>query len=105
MEFYVFQTEAEANACIFGINASGVFPIAGKTNGVSVLGKTQTTCWVKKARELPATGEWAIPRIPESRLDYIGVPEENRDAFLSVFGQDIRSLSYSDFTTVDYITP
>jgi hypothetical protein len=59
---------------------------------------------VESATEM-LSGEWAIPRIPESRLDYIGVPQENRDAFLSVFGQDIRSLSYSDFATVDYITP
>jgi len=103
MEFYVFQTEAEANACIFGINASGVFPIAGKTNGVSVLGKTQTTCWVKKARELPATGEWAIPRIPESRLDGMGVLQENRDAFLASFGQDIRELASIDFPQPEVI--
>jgi hypothetical protein len=100
MDYYVFETKSEADSCIGAINGSGWFPIVGKRNGVHDPTAQATTCWVESATEM-TSGEWAIPRIPESRLDGMEVPQENRDAFLSVFGQDIRLLSHSDFPYVE----
>jgi hypothetical protein len=87
MEYYVFQTIEDANACISAINDSGWFPIVGNKNGRPAPESQQTTC----------CGEWAVPRIPESRLDFMGIPQETRDAFLATYGQDIRELSSEDF--------
>jgi hypothetical protein len=96
MEYYVFQTIEDANACISAINDSGWFPIVGNKNGRPAPESQQTTCWVKNAQEMNS-GEWAVPRIPESRLDFMGIPQETRDAFLATYGQDIRELSSEDF--------
>ena len=96
MEYYVFPTQAEAQDCVNAINNSGWFPIVGKRNGVPDPTAQATTCWVESATEM-TSGEWAIPRIPESRLDGMGVLQENRDAFLASFGQDIRELASIDF--------
>ena len=99
MEYYVFPTEVEAIACVNFINSTPWFPIVGKTNGVFNPDAQQTTYWVESPVEL-ISGEWAVPRIPESRLDCISVTQEQRDAFLVAFGQDIRDLSNTDFPEV-----
>jgi len=96
MEYYVFPTEVEAIACVNFINSTPWFPIVGKTNGVFNPDAQQTTCWVDAPTEL-VSGEWAVPRIPEVRLDALNVPASQRDAFLVAFGQDIRDLDRSDF--------
>jgi len=95
MEYYVFATEAQAIACIAAINGTSWFPIVGYCNGVPAPQNQQTTKWCDAPAEM-TTGEWAVPRIPTSRLNDIGVPQADRDAFLAVYGQDIRSLSASD---------
>ena len=43
------------------------------------------------------SGEWAVPRIPVARLDFLGVSQSERDEFMAVFGQDIRILTRQDF--------
>jgi hypothetical protein len=96
MEYYVFPTQAEAQDGIDAINNSGWFPIVGKRNGVPDPTAQATTCWVESATEM-TSGEWAIQRIPEPRLDYLDVSQENRDNFLAAFGQDIRELTSADF--------
>jgi len=96
MEYYVFATEAEGDACVTAINGTDWFPIVGLRNGVPDPTACQTTKWCEGPTEM-ASGEWAVPRIPTERLDYIGVPQEDRDAFLSAFGQDIRELTSEDF--------
>ena len=90
MEYYVFQTEDEAQVCIDAINGTAWFPID------SVRGDQNTTCWVKSPRQM-TSGEWVVPRIPESRMDYLDVPQTERDTFIDVFGQDIRQLDGSYF--------
>jgi hypothetical protein len=95
-EYYVFATEAEAVNCMNYINGTEWFPITGKKNGVPAPESQKTTCWCTSASEM-TTGEWAIPRIPANRLDAIGVPQGDRDAFIAAFGQDIRELSRDDF--------
>lgn len=90
MDHYVFQTESEANACVSAINGTDWFPID------SVRGDANTTAWAKSPREM-LSGEWAVPRIPESRLDDLSVPQEDRDNFIAAFGQDIRDIDGFSF--------
>lgn len=99
-EYYVFQTMQEEEACITTINSSGWFPIVGNKNGKPNPSAQQTTCWCKEGREM-LSGERAVPRIPEDRLDFLGVSKLERDEFLMAFGQDIRQLSEQDFPQVD----
>jgi hypothetical protein len=96
MEYYVFADEATANQCIGAINGTDWFPIVGNRNGVPDPTAQQTTCWCEAGQEMKS-GEWAVPKIPDARLDYVGVPQEEREAFLAVFGQDIRDLTADDF--------
>lgn len=100
MEFYVFSDQAGAQACIDYINSTPWFPIVGAVNGVPAPDKQMTTCWCDTPREL-VSGEWVVPRIPTSKLDALEVPQEDRDAFLAAFGQDIRSLLHSDFVVIE----
>jgi len=96
MEYYVFQTEDSANQCLSYINGSGWFPITGNRGGKPSPSTQKTTSWATEVQE-SASGEWAVPRIPTSKLDLIGVPQADRDAFLAAFGQDIRTLTPDDF--------
>jgi len=96
MEYYVFQTEEQASTCIASINGSGWFPIVGLKNGSSSPSSKKTEKWIDEPTQM-TSGEWTVPRIPESRLDFIGVPSDQRAAFLAAFGQDIRDLASSDF--------
>ena len=96
MEYYIFATEAGATACLDYINATPWFPIVGQSQGVPAPQNQTTTKWVEAPSEM-LTGEWAVPRIPNARLDHLEVPQGSRDAFMSAFGQDIRGLDSGDF--------
>lgn len=96
MEYYVFATQAEADACVAAINGTNWFPIVGNRAGVPDPSACQTTKWCDGPTEM-LSGEWAVPRIPTSRMDYLEVPQAERDAFLAVYGQDIRDLGVADF--------
>lgn len=97
MDFYVFATEAEADVCLQAINTSGWFPIKGYIDGVPAPeDKAKTLKWAEAPSEM-LSGEWAVPRPPKSRLDFLGVSEAEQAAFVAAFGQDIRDLDSSDF--------
>ena len=100
MEYYVFATQEEADACVTFINNTPWFPIVGRRKGMPDPLACRTTKWCEGPSEL-TSGEWAVPRIPESRLDYVGVPQEDRDNFMVAFGQDIRELTSADFPVVE----
>lgn len=100
MEHYVFQTELEAQGCIDYINATPWFPIVGLKQGQESPSSQTTTAWCESPVEL-TTDEWAVPRISESRLDYLEVPQANRDAFIAAFGLDIRDLTSLNFKTTE----
>jgi len=100
MEYYVFQTEAEALGCLNYINSTPWFPIVGKVNGVDAPNNQTTTSWAEAPVEM-LSGEWAVPRIPQSRLDYLEVSAEDRTNFLASFGQDIRTLTAEDFPVIE----
>ena len=95
-EYYVFANQTDADACIAFINNTPWFPLVGNKNGVLNPNAQKTTCWCTESKEM-VSGEYAVPRIPNSRLDLIGVPQGDRDGFMSVFGQDIRELTMDDF--------
>jgi hypothetical protein len=98
MEFYVFQTEQLANACINTLNAQPYYPVRGKVKGqLADDSKQKTERWALEPLEM-LTGEWAVPRVPTATLDYVGAPEEDRQGFLAVHGTDIRTLTSDDFT-------
>ncbi len=95
-EYYVQPNETAGLNCVAAINSSGWFPIVGNVKGVPAPQNQQTTQWVEAPIEM-LSGEWAVPRIPEEKLDRAGVPQEDRDQFMAAFGQDIRTLGPEDF--------
>ena len=96
MEHYVFPSEVKALACVNYINNTPWFPVVGRVNGaIAPEDKQKTTKWVEAHIEL-LSGEWAVPRVPDSRLNYLSVPQADRAEFLAVFGNDIRTLTISD---------
>lgn len=95
-EFYCFPDQTAAQACVDAINASGWFPIIGNKNGVPNPSAQHTVAWVDGPTQM-LSGEWSIPRIPTAQLDFLGVPQAQRDSFIAMFGQDIRTLTHVDF--------
>ena len=96
-DYYVFQTEQKANACVNVLNAQPYYPVRGKVKGQPADdNKQKTERWVE-APTLMSSGEWAVPRVPTAMLDYVGAPEEDRAGFLAVHGTDIRTLTHADF--------
>ena len=95
-EFYVFDAEQKANACINVLNSAAYFPIVGKRKVKPAPDKQQTIRWCD-APMLMLTGEWAVPRVPSYKLDKHNVPKGERDTFMGVFGGDIRTLTPADF--------
>lgn len=98
MECYVFAAEQSARACIDYINGTPWFPIVGMVNGVPAPDLQKTERWAEAPMKM-ASGEFAVPRIPEERLDALNVPQATRDQFLAAFGQDIRDLDRDAFPT------
>jgi hypothetical protein len=96
MEYYIFATRVESDNCLTYINNTSWFPIMGTVQGRPAPLSQHTTSWAKESLEM-VSGEWAVPRIPTARLDYLEVPQEDRDAFMTFFGQDIRILTIADF--------
>lgn len=85
-EYYVWDTEAEAQAALDYINGTGWFPITGRNAKTGELApdKQKTTKWADQVLER-VDGRWVFPRIPASIMDAVGVPEADRQAFLDTF--------------------
>lgn len=98
-EYYVFANQAGADACIAAINGTNWFPIVGSVKGKLAPNNQQTTSWCDTGKEM-LSGEYAVPRVPAHLLDALGVSQAERDAFLELFGQDIRTLTGADFPVV-----
>jgi len=99
-DYYVFQTEAQANACLAVINGAGWFPVVSRVNGVPAPDKQKAEKWCSAPVQM-LSGEWAIPRIPASLLNARKVTSKKRKEFMAVFGQDIRTLTEDDFPVVE----
>jgi len=111
MEYYVYTTLEEANAASVEINA--FLPVVGLKKGLPAPLCVQTVEWVKEP-SLMLSGEYAIPRIPQERLDnagepvevdgvwgYPGIPMQDRVDFIAAHGQDIRVLTSNDFPIIE----
>ena len=99
VEFYVFKTRAEADACVKHINSDmGWYPIVGNVMGVPAPQNQQTLHWADEPKEMK-DGSWAVPKVPDKRLDEMKVPVTVQDKtdLLAVHGTDIRTLTAADF--------
>ena len=89
IEYYVWDTEAEAQAALDYINNSGWFPIASRNVQTGeVDANILTTCWLSEVSQR-LDSKWCFKRVPAARMDALGVPQEDRDAFLSTFNPTI----------------
>lgn len=88
-DFYLWPTQAQAQAALDNINAHPAFPIQGvnAATGAPVPGSL-TTCWADSV-VLTADGRWGFPRIPSEFLDRMGISEANRAAWLAAFAPEI----------------
>ena len=87
IEWYRFPSthETECQAALDAANANPIFPIKGKVNGQEAPDENaKTTCWCASITEC-TDGKWGFPRIPASKLDFHGVPQEDRDAYLAAY--------------------
>jgi hypothetical protein len=89
-EYYVWDTEAEAQAALDYINSTEWFPVVGKNvaTGKPEPEKQQTTVWASEILER-VDGKWCFARIPEGRMDALEVSAEDRQAFLDTFNPTI----------------
>ena len=111
-EYYIYPTLEAANAAIAAI---GTFlpTYAIHKNDIVI----HTTKWVEEAR-LMLSGEYAIPRISEKKLDHAGpiievegvlkhtgLSEEVRLGFMAIHGQKLRMLTAADFPVIEEEVP
>jgi len=65
------------------LNSSSFLPAPGMKDGKLI--PNQTTSWCSIVSETE-DGWYCIPKIPDKRLDWLGVPETNRVMFIEAFG-------------------
>jgi hypothetical protein len=89
-EYYVWDTEAEAQSALDYINGTSWFPIVGNNaaTGQPAPNKQRTTKWTDAVQQR-YDGKWCFPRVPASRMDAMNVPAEDRQAFLDAFTPSI----------------
>ena len=85
-EYYVWNTEIEAQAALDFINGTDWFPIVGRNAKTGELqpDKQMTTAWTDVVQERTDT-KWCFPRVSATVMDAVGVPAEDRQAFLDTF--------------------
>ncbi len=85
-EYYIWDTQVMAQSALDFINSVGWFPIVGKNTKTGELqpDKQLTITWQISAQER-LDGKWIALKIPNSSLDYVGVPEEERIYFMTKF--------------------
>jgi len=89
-EYYVHANKADNDECNAAINSF-----------VKNLNLSGTVDWVTEGRQT-LSGEWATKRVPSWILDELEISQQERDAFLAVYGQDIRELcNVADFPVYD----
>ncbi len=111
MKYYVYTTLEEANAALVNIN--NFLPVIGLKNGVPAPLSAKTVEWISEP-SLMLSGEYAIPRIPQERLDdageliqvddvwvYSGIPVQERIDFMAAHGQGLRELTRDDFPSIE----
>ena len=89
-EYYVWENESDATAAMNYINNSGWFPVVGYNaeTGEPQPDCQQTTQWQDTPTQR-CDNKWVVHRIPQDILDFLGVSEEQRQAFLNTFKPSI----------------
>jgi len=87
-EYYLWPTQAQADAALANINAHPAFPIQGRNAATGELADNWTTCWCETTHET-ADGRWGFPRIPTAILDAWGISESDRAAWLAAFAPEV----------------
>ena len=85
-EWYRWNTEAEAQACLAYINAHPSLPLVGnnaKTHAAQP-DKTQTTKWCNEVTACE-DGKFGFPRVTQTYLDAVGVDSASAQQFLGTF--------------------
>ena len=85
-QYYAWTNAALATNAMNYINTAGWFPIFGHNanTGAVESNKTATTKWADTII-VTTNALYCFDRIPDTLLDYIGVPASNRVAFALIF--------------------
>jgi len=85
-QWYVWSDGAVATNALNYVNTSGWFPVIGKNAKTGEdNSEVKVTKW-QQSVSIRKDGKFCFPRIPESMLDLVGVPAEQRGQFFTVFG-------------------
>jgi len=89
-EYYVWNTKKEADDALQFINSSGWFSAIGKNQktGNQNPDKQKTTAWVKKSKKR-YDDKYCFPLIPSQLLNELGIPETERNYFMSFYNPTI----------------
>ena len=88
--YYATTNEVDLIMSVGYLNSSAFLPASGTKNGEEV--PNQTTSWYSFPQDtngvayVEKIGDYFVcPKIPDKRLDKLGVPEANRTNFLNAF--------------------
>jgi len=99
-QYYVWDTEAEAVAALASINASSVFPIPSKKNGVVVPEEVKTMSWSDTPRQR-LDGKYCFERIPANMLEHFGISQEDADSWVTAFNPAVEVYDETWFEEMD----
>lgn len=91
-EWYRWNDLATAQAALDAINANENLPLTGRNAKTGQLEPTKqkTTKWCDSVTAC-TDGKYGFPRIPEARMDSIGITQVERDAWLTAFSPTIET--------------
>jgi hypothetical protein len=98
-EYYIWDTESEAQTALNFINGTNWFPLTGNNalTGEPEPDKQKTSSWTDSVLESNVDGKWGFKRVSVELMDFAGVPAEDRQAFLDTFNPSIEERDPSEF--------
>lgn len=96
VDYWVYPTENKADQGKEKINEGNWYPVTFKEKGQLAPSKQKMIKWCEWILEMK-TGEYAILAMPDSMWTYMGVPEADKQNFLSKYAKDVRALTPNDF--------
>jgi len=100
MLYYVFSTKQKSDKFLKFINEAEFFPVTGKRKGKPSPSTQQTIRWADKSVEL-VSGEWGFAKIPDYRMDEIGVPASFRANAMANHQPEVRDITIDDLKVID----
>lgn len=85
-QYYVWSSATVASNALYAVNNSGWFPVVGvnaKTHQPAT-DKQKTVKWTEAIQQR-LDGKWVFPRIPNTKLDFLGVSDAERRAWWNTF--------------------